>query len=73
MLNGERRSLALLRDGDSIGIGNVDITFNVIAEERTDPRKSSSSEPGKGENVFQMDVGADDSTTAPRIIISEKT
>ncbi len=72
VLNGKRRSFAALRDGDSIGIANVDITFNAVADEETDAGKSSSPEPGKGENVIQMDVVADDSTTAPRMIITEK-
>lgn len=72
VLNGEQRSLAVLRDGDWIGIGKVDIMFNAGADEETDPRKSSIADPGKGENVFQMDAVADDSTTVPRLTIREK-
>ena len=71
VLNGKRGSLAVLRDGDTIAIGQVDISVNIVADEETDPRESSSPEPGKRENVFQMDVPADDSATVPRLTIRE--
>jgi len=57
LVNRKRRSRALLRSGDTITVGQLDISFHIIGED-SDDEKSSSSPPEHAETVVIVDSPA---------------